>query len=310
LKNIARVLMNEDNFLVATHLNPDGDAIGSTIALAMGLEALGKKATVFDKDGVPQTLRFLPGTDRVTDSVGDTKDLMLVLLDCNSLKRAGLQRYTFRRSLVIDHHETETDFGDIRWIAIDEPAVGLMVFNLLKEMGVEITPDIAENLYAAIAVDTGTFRYPNTSAAALKAAAELTEAGARPGDIAERLYRSMGTNRFALLSMTLDGLEIDGDVGITAVSIEMFQKTGAKAEDTENFVNYPLVMEQIKVSILLREVEDGWKASLRSKGERNVAQIASMFEGGGHQNAAGCILKADLKTAKRMLLEALKETLT
>lgn len=308
MKDIARFLRDEDNFLVATHLNPDGDALGSAIALLMGLEAMGKKAAVFDKDGVPQTLRFLPGSERVADSVGDTEDLVLVLLDCNSLERAGLEKCTFRRSLVIDHHETETDFGDIRWIETKQPAVGLMVFGLLKEMGVELTPDMAENLYTAIAVDTGTFRFPNTSAEALRAAAELTEAGARPGDVAERLYRSMTANRFALLSMTLDGLEMDGDVGITAVSGEMFQKTGTRAEDTENFVNYPLLMERVKVSILLREVEGGWKASLRSKGRRNVAQVARPFGGGGHKNAAGCFIKADLKSAKGMLLEALKET--
>jgi phosphoesterase RecJ-like protein len=307
LKNIARVLRDENNFLVATHLSPDGDAIGSALALAMGLKSLGKRTIVFDKDGVPQTLRFLPGTEMVMDSVGDTKDLVLLLLDCNSPKRAGLDKFAFRRSFVIDHHETETEFGDIRWIDTGQPAVGLMIYDLLKEMDVDITPEIAINLYTAIAVDTGTFRYPNTSAEALRAAADLTEAGARPGEVAESLYRSMSTNRFALLTLTLDSLEIFDTVGITAISNEMFSKTGTSAEDSENLVNYPLLMEQVKISVLLREVKDGWKASLRSKGQRNMAQIANMFEGGGHKNAAGCFIGADVKTAKEMLLDALKE---
>ena len=309
MKDIARVLRDEDNFLVATHLNPDGDAIGSAIALAMGLDVLGKKTIVFDKDGVPQTLRFLPGAEMIADSVGDTKDLMLVLLDCNSLKRAGLGKCTFRRSLVIDHHETETEFGDIRWIDTKQPAVGLMIFSLLKELGINITSEIATNLYTAIAVDTGTFRYSNTTADALKAGAELIEAGAKPGEVAEKLYRSMTTNRFALLSLTLDSLEIDGEVCVTAISKEMFRKTGTRAEDSENLVNYPLLMDQIKVSVMMREVEGGWKSSLRSKGQRNMAQIASLFGGGGHQNAAGCFMDADLKTAKEMLLRALKEAI-
>lgn len=307
MKDIVRVLRDEDNFLVATHLNPDGDAIGSVIALARGLQSLGKRTIVFDKDGVPQTLRFLPGREMVTDSVGDTTDLILVLLDCNSLKRAGLDGCKFRHSLVIDHHETETEFGDIKWIDTGQPAVGLMIFNLLKEMSIDITPEIAINLYTAIAVDTGTFRYSNTSADTLGAAAELAEAGARPGEIADRLYRSMTTNRFALLTLTLDSLEVKGSVGVTAISNEMFLKTGTRAEDSENLVNYPLLMDQIKVAVMLREVGDGWKASLRSKGQRNMARIASLFGGGGHQNAAGCILEADLKTAKEMLLGALKE---
>lgn len=307
MKDIIRVLRDEDNFLVATHLNPDGDAIGSAIALAMGLDELGKKTIVFDKDGVPRTLRFLPGSERITDSAGNTEDRMLILLDCNSPKRAGLDGYTFRHALVIDHHETETDFGDMRWIDTEQPAVGLMIFNLLKEMGIDITPEIAINLYVAIAVDTGTFRYSNTSADALQAAAELTEAGAKPGEIAERLYRSMSTNRFALLTLALDSLEIKGAVGVTAISNEMYLKTGTGSEDSENLVNYPLLMDQIKVSVMLREVGNGWKASLRSKGQRNMARIASLFGGGGHQNAAGCFLEGDFNTAKEMLLQAMKE---
>jgi phosphoesterase RecJ-like protein len=310
-EEVVSALRGEDAFLIASHIHPEADAIGSQIALASALEAMGKSAVLYNRDGVPELYGFLPGTEKVLTSLPqDTSDLTLILLDCNTSVRAALEGRQFKRSIVIDHHQTESDFGDIKWIAPSAAATGLMVFELLKEMGATITPAMAINLYTAIAVDTGAFRYMNTTPEVLRAAADLAEAGATPGAIAEDLFESWSLPRFKLLCMTLGTLEIYDSVAIVAITEEMFKKTGTSAADTEEFSNFPRMMKDIAVAVFLRELpKGGWKVSLRSKGEHNVARVAVRFEGGGHKNAAGCTVKADLPTAKRNLIEAIREIL-
>ncbi len=306
-KDLLNFLRNEDNFLLATHINPEGDAIGSAVALSMALEARGKKTVVYDRDIVPEFYRFLPGHERFINSIPSlvTGHWSLILLDCNTPERAGIDNLTFKYSLVIDHHETETDFGNVRWVEPETAATGMMIFYLIKEMGIKITRDIAINLYSAIAVDTGTFRYNNTTAEVLKVGAELIEAGAKPAYISNHLYETWSKERFALLIMTLSSLEIRDDVAITVVTKRMYKKTGTGTEDTENFSNFPRMMKDIKISAFFREIDNNyWKVSLRSSGDINVATVAALFEGGGHRNASGYKIKASLESAKEALLKA------
>jgi phosphoesterase RecJ-like protein len=306
-EKILSAFRKEDTFLLAAHISPDGDSIGSCSALCMALDSLGKKALVYSRDPVPKQYRFLPGNERIVSDVEEVAalDPVLVLLDCNAPERAGLERIAFRRSIVIDHHETEKGFGDVRWINPEAAAAGLMVYFLIKGLGVRITGDIAVNLYTAIAVDTGTFRYSNTSSEVLSACAALVDCGAEPHLISEALYESWGRKRFGLLVLALNTLEIRNGVAMTHVTKAMFGKTGTKPEDTETFSNFPRRIDTVKISSLFRELGGGeWKASLRSKGDVNVARIAELFGGGGHKNAAGFTIKADLKTAKEALLKA------
>lgn len=302
-------LRKENRFFIATHINPEGDAIGSSVALSMALESLGKETVLYDKDIIPEFYRFLPGHEKFTHSIPSfvNHQWPLILLDCNSLERAGIEGgMTFKYSAVIDHHETEKDFGDIKWIIPEAAATGLMVFNLIKKLGITITREMATNLYAAISIDTGTFRYNNTFAEVLWAGAELIEAGANPSYIATSLYETWTRERFALFIMALNTLERRGDVAIIVVTRNMYKQTGASSEDTEYFSNYPRMMKDIKVSAFFREIDDDyWKVSLRSKGDFNVAKIALMFEGGGHKNAAGYEIRSNLETAKESLLNAL-----
>jgi bifunctional oligoribonuclease and PAP phosphatase NrnA len=299
-------LKKEDNFLIATHINPDGDAIGSSLALTLALESLGKHVVVYERDAVPELYRFLPCHEKFIHSTCNlhTVTCNLVLLDCNTSGRAGIKDLQVKSSAVIDHHETENDFGDIKWVEPDAAATGLMIFYLLKELGVTVTREIAINLYTAIVVDTGAFRYSNTDPDVLRVAAELVEAGAHPAAISNNLYEMWPDRKFALLIMVLNTLEIKDTVAMTFVTNEMFRKTGTGAEDTEHFANFPRMMRDIKVSAFFREINNNeWKASLRSKGEINVAQIAVRFEGGGHKNAAGYTIKGSLEYAKEMLLK-------
>jgi phosphoesterase RecJ-like protein len=306
-EKILSAFRKEDTFLLAAHISPDGDSIGSCVALRMALDSLGKKALLYSRDPVPKQYRFLPGNERIVSDLKKVAalDPVLVLLDCNGPERAGLERIAFRRSVVIDHHETEKGFGDVRWINPQAAATGLMVYFLIKGLGVRITRDIAVNLYTAIAVDTGTFRYSNTSSEVLRACAELVDYGAEPHLVSEALYESWERKRFDLLVLALNTLEIRNGVAMTHVTKAMFSKTGTKPEDTETFSNFPRRIDTIKISSLFRELGGGeWKASLRSKGDMNVARIAELFGGGGHRNAAGYTIKADLKTAKEALLKA------
>lgn len=301
---------DEDNFFIATHINPDGDALGSSLALTLALESSGKTVVVYDRDPVPEYYRFLPGQQKFIHSVRDIRSssMNLVLLDCNSLNRTGMEDIRFKHSCVIDHHETENDFGQIKWVEPHAAATGMLIYSLLREAGFEITQEIALNLYTAIVVDTGAFRYSNTSADVLRVSADLVEAGASPAFVSNSLYEKWSDRRFSLLMMALNTLEIRGNVAVIFVTTQMFIETKTGPDDTENFPSFPRMMQKVKISIFLRQISNNqWKISLRSKGDINVARIAVLFEGGGHKNAAGCTIKGDLKTAKEALFKAITQ---
>ena len=305
---VVSYLRDNDSFLIASHISPDGDALGSSLALYIALKSIKKNVYLFEKDPVPDFYRFIPGWEAFNHNLPDTKDYSLVLLDCNEPDRAGLENMSFRRSIVVDHHQTERDFGDIKWIDPNASATGLMVFKIIKALGIEVAKDIAVNLYTAISVDTGTFRYNNTTPEVLRAAAELLEYGADPAFVSSGIYDSWTLPRLRLLSLTLNTLEVHGDKAIMTVTEDMYKTTGAEASDTENFANYPRMVKDINASIVFRELPKGagYKASLRSKADVDVAHIAELFGGGGHKNAAGFKTTMDIESAKDALLKAMK----
>jgi phosphoesterase RecJ-like protein len=298
-------LKKEDHFFLATHINPEADALGSCLALSMALDTLGKETIVYDRDSVPEFCKFLPHHERVVHSTSNIThaDMNLILLDCNTPERAGIGGLNFKNAAVIDHHRTEKDFGDIRWIVPGAAATGMMIFYLLKELKVKLTQEMAVNLYAAIAIDTGTFRFGNTTPDVLRVAAELADAGASPAFISNSLYEAWTEKRFRLLIMMLNTLEIRDGIAFVHVTREMFDKTGTGPEDTENFVGFPRMIKNIVMSAFFRETDDNeWKVSLRSKGDTDVSKIAYSFGGGGHKNAAGYEIKEDFESAKKYLL--------
>lgn len=306
-EEVITFLKEKDDFLIATHINPEGDAIGSSIALSIALESMGKRVIVYDRDEIPYFYRFLPGYERFVNSFSDlrSQDFHLVLLDCNDPDRAGLKDLVEENqpfTVIIDHHETQKEFGNLRWIVPSASATGQLVYHLIKAMGIEVSRDMATNLYTAIAIDTGTFRYSNTYASTLLDASELVEAGADPAFISTSLYNVWSRGRFELFVLMLNTMEITDGIAVTFVTGEMFKKTATTPADTENFANFPMMMADVSVSALFREIEDGWKVSLRSKGEINVAKIAEAFGGGGHRNAAGYKVKGDIEEVKESLL--------
>jgi bifunctional oligoribonuclease and PAP phosphatase NrnA len=322
-------LSKGDNFLIATHVNPDGDALGSAAALAMALEKMGKRAILLDKHKVPDQYRFLPHSEKFhtfesldADGYKVSDFSTLIMLDCNDIDRIGLERKQQQpsaedlkealvgtmTSIVIDHHETPRNFGHIKWIEPAAAATGLMVYYLLKSLSADITAEIATNLYAAIVVDTGNFRFENATARVFRVGAELIDCGAKPHIVYQELYESWSDGRFMLYKKVIESIEIRDDVAFSLVTKKMMEDTSTTADDTENFVSFPRVMKKIDVSVMLRETgKDEYKVSLRSKGNVNVARIAELFGGGGHKNAAGCSLKTDIETVKSLILGKIAE---
>lgn len=311
----------EDGFFIAIHFNPDGDALGSACALGMALEKLGKRSVLVCRDAVPQQYIFLPGLERfLTFDAISSGNLdyasykNLVLADCNHIRRTGLEKSSlastkFAVSAVIDHHETDRVFGDIRWVVPRSAATGIMVYSIIKALGVTITKPMADNLYAAIVVDTGNFRYPNTSPEVLSIAADLAEAGANPYRIYRELNESWSEGRFRLFVAVLGTLSINNGVAITHVTRKMFADTLTSPDDTENLASFALTMKDIKIAVFIREVDDNTcKLSLRSVDEVNIEKVAASYGGGGHKNAAGCIAQGDLVTVRAELLKRLEAT--
>lgn len=308
-------LKREDRYLIATHQNPDGDAIGSAVTLALILESLGKQVVVFDQDPVPEQYRFLAESSRIftPETVKNAPIALedcgnLILVDCNDLsrvtKRKDLQaRFGYRNALVIDHHGTPTQFGTLRWIEPDAAATGLMILAISDALGVALSPPMASNLYAAIAVDTGNFRFENTSPAVLYSAARLADAGANPTLISRALFESWSSGRLLLFGRFLHTLEMIGPVAVAVVTHQMFAETGTGPDDTETFVEFLKINRDADVAMLMRELEpDHYKLSLRAKGTVDVAAIAELFGGGGHKNAAGCEVRGDISSIKRHIV--------
>lgn len=324
LEKILSLISTGKRFLITSHENPDGDAIGSMLAIGLGLEKIGKEIVYYNKDGVPLLLRFLPHSEKVSSSLDDVNvgfDATFVV-DCTDTSRVGVKFEDFKHrgrcgvTILIDHHQTSKPSADLYILNPSASATGMIIYSLLKTLSIKITPDVAMNLYTSILVDTGSFRYSNTIPEAFEIAAELVELGASPWEISQALYESESIGKLKLLGCVLPTLEVteDGRIASVVVNRDMFKATGTSKEDTEGFVNFPRCINGVDVAVLFREEEPSengsrWKISLRSKGSVNVAQIGERFGGGGHERAAGCTISGTLAEAKRLLFSAIKEVL-
>ncbi len=311
LERIWKELLSHEEVVILTHKSPDGDAIGSVLAMSMALESAGVKTRLYNRHDVPVVYRFLPGWEKigVVESLDPaTLPNCILILDASELSRISLFKETppGTRTVLIDHHRPREPFGDLPFVDTSSASTGELVLRLLETNGVEITPEIALALYTAVFTDTGGFRYPNTSARALYAGYKLVSYGADPTLTPLHVYSSYPGGRPRLLGLalnTLGGSE-EGLVAWMEVTLEMFKATGTMAEDTEDFVDYPRSIKGVEVALFFREREvGGVKVSLRSKSWMNVAAVAAIFGGGGHKNAAGCEIDASLEESKAMVKE-------
>lgn len=293
-----QTVMDANSILLVTHRNPDGDGIGSKIGLYHVLKSAGKQVFMHNLDAVPRIYRFLDGADQVTSGTNmpssDGIDL-IVSLDCGSRHRLGLpeQAYADVPLLNIDHHASNIGFGTINLVDPQSCATGALVLKLIRQLDLPLSAASASGLYVAILTDTGSFRHANATASVHRMTAELIDAGASPWTIAMSVYESNSQGHMQLLCECLNTMEVH-DQGRSAwlyVNQEMHIRSGTDREETEGFVDYARSIEGIEIAVfLLQEEGDTWKASLRSKSEIDVGQLASSLGGGGHRFAAGCNL--------------------
>ena len=310
IQNVLEVIQNKQDFLIASHVRPDGDSLGSQLALALTLESLGKTVTVVSHDPVPDRYAQLPGTDRVhvADRLERSFDAALVL-ECGSIERPGIGGLGDEFVVNIDHHHSTQPFGDINWIEPSTCAVGEMIYRLSKALGVEITPEIATNVYVAILTDTGSFQFSSTTAGTFRIAAELAEHGADVPGIAMRVFYSNPIEKVRSMGVILNAMDLDdsGRIVWTVLTREDMKRHRCMDEDVEGLVNYPLTIVGIDVAVFFRELDDGsFRVSLRAKHDVDVSAIASKFGGGGHRKAAGCRMVGSLEAVREQVVSSVR----
>jgi phosphoesterase RecJ-like protein len=312
INEIVRQINQGRRFLVCAHANPDGDAIGSTLGLMLGLEKLGKEVVAYNADGVPASLRFLPGAERLVNDLSTQSEFDCVfVLDAGDLKRT-IDPVAERAPVLIniDHHPGST-FGTLCYLDCEAAATAVMIYRVLKACGLCLDLDIALPLYTGLLSDTGSFRYSNSNPEAFSVGGELVALGIKPWDVASLLYESQPPERMKLLSLVLPTLHISVDhkYASVAMSLEMLAKSGALPEHSDSFVNYPRAISGVEVAVFFRQVDaNRVKISLRSRGRIDVGALANRLGGGGHRNAAGGELPGSLESVIPQV-HALLETL-
>ena len=315
LEAICRIFREKDRFLIACHENPEGDAIGSELALALALRKMGKTVTVLNADPVPGNLAFLPGADSVVREEDGSRYDVAVVVDCGSSERTGRVQAELCKPPVlvnIDHHRTNGGCGEYCLVDPDAAATGMLVYRILDALGVEIGYDVAVNIYVAILTDTGSFHYSNSSPEAFHIAGEMIRRGIDPWAVAEQVYETQSADRLRLLGRVLGSLEIaaGGKVASIATTKKDLGDFSAGKDSLEGFINYPRSILGVEVAVAFREEsEEEFRVSFRSKGRVDVSAVALAFGGGGHRNAAGCTVRGAFAEVKRKVYGALEAAL-
>ncbi len=321
-------MKNSEHVLVTSHVNPDGDAIGSLLAMGLSLDALGKKTTFYNKSKIPTVYRFLPYVERIVSKIeGRNREFgydTVIVLDCGDLQRVGdlfQSPNLFLRFPVIiniDHHITNTYFGDLQLIDTTACATAEIVYRLIREMAVPVDKAIATCIYTGIFTDTGSFRFSNTNKAAFEICNEMVSVGVDPYNVAKNVYGTYSLGRIKLLNMALDSIELsyNGKLSMMTVTRRMLDETGTQPEDVDGLIHYARRIQNVKVAVLLQESRNGEKTSdaspkpkkiggkkkfhvsLRSDGTVDVAAIAADFGGGGHRIAAGFNIESSISDLK------------
>ncbi len=311
-----------ERFLVASHVHPDGDAVGAILGLGRLLEEMGKQVLPVMEDPVPRIYRWLDpeGWIREYDAERDDAEIAACdaafVLDVGSLDRVGevgkaLQTHRVSTAC-IDHHNTNAGFADIDVIDREAASTSSLVFDLIRAMGREPSQRVAEPLFAGLATDTGWFRFPNVSPRAFRDAAELVEAGADPSQAYGKTYEELSWQRIRLLGLAMATLKSDADgrIAYFTVTRQMFQETGAAASEVEGFVDSFRKIGGVEIIIFFRErAEGGTRISLRAKSDVDVSRLAAQFGGGGHRAAAGATLDESLDEAIPAVLAAARPLL-
>ena len=312
-QEIGEIFDRHDSFVILSHVRPDGDAIGSQLALAFSLEAAGKKVRVINEDGLPDNLRFLPGSDRVELPPAEPLDVeVAIALDTATKPRLGDAALNAASKaklwLNIDHHKSNPAYGDVNLIDSTSPATGQILYKLITALGLPLPEQTRDSIYVAVSTDTGSFQYPSTTEETYLMAADLIRRGLDVGRINSLTYDSHPFRRVELMRALLNTLELSGGGRVAHWELTMAtrDKLGLKPEDSEGLIDIIRAIDGVTVALFFEELPDGKiRISMRSKDPRmDASEICGQFGGGGHALAAGIRMKGPISEAKQRVLEA------
>ncbi len=316
MEKVIEVFKKRDNFLITAHVDPEGDSIGSQIAVHHILKGMGKDAVIANHDDVPDNLKFLPGAGLIKPGVPEGfRPDAVVILDCPVAERAGkiFESMDKEQFIVnIDHHVSNESFGDVNWVEPEASSVGEMVFHLIEKLGLGMKKDLATAIYTAIVTDTGMFNYDNTSPETHRIAGKLISAGVKPKVVRREIFEKKSVSEIRLLGKTLTTLKVEenGALAYMVLTREMRREEGVEDISTDEFINFPRSIRGVEVAVFFKEdadVQDKVNVNFRSAGKVDVNGVASRFGGGGHEQAAGCVLNCGLAEAQdKVLAEARK----
>ncbi|MBU1007030.1 MAG: bifunctional oligoribonuclease/PAP phosphatase NrnA [Candidatus Omnitrophica bacterium] len=309
-KQISKAIKEFNSFLISAHINPEGDAVGSQLAMASLLRRLGKKVTILNESPVPHNLRFMKGAEEILkEAPADLNFEAAVILDCPDVGRLGnvARHVTGDKAIFnIDHHISNVNFGKYNFVDADSSSTGEMVFELFEALDIDIMYDEAVAMYVAIMTDTGSFRYTNTSSRTHMIMAKLLDKGVGPYEIYGHIYENASLQDTNLLAEALGTIKVtdDGKVSWLWVTKEMLKKTKASLEGTEGIINFARAIEDTEIAILFRETgtEGRIKVSFRSKGKVDVNKLAGFFDGGGHATASGCTIFGTIEDVEKKVI--------
>jgi bifunctional oligoribonuclease and PAP phosphatase NrnA len=312
-EQIGRALREHHRFAILSHVRPDGDALGSQLALALSLQKLGKDVRVWNEEGMLEKYSFIPRAELLTKPPSAPEDVdVAIALDTAIQNRLGTTLQAVRSAKIwvnIDHHPSNPGYGDIVHVDPDAPATGQIVFELIENQKLPFNREIAENLYVALSTDTGSFQYPNTTARTFEIAADLVRAGVDVGRISQQLYENFPRRRVELLRELLRTMRFQGNgrVASFSLSLDLARQLGVLPEDNEGLIDHLRAIRGVVVAVFFEELADGKvRISMRSKSDAaDVCAICEKFGGGGHKLAAGARVRGTLADVEAKVLEVI-----
>jgi len=318
MEAIRLVIEKSRRLLVVSHIDPDGDALGTQLAFGAYLTDCGKEVVLVRDSDIPQKYAFLPGIDRIRNTSTLPSDIEIdtaVVLECPKATRIGSAADFLCDDVTvinIDHHPDGDALGDVNWVDTEASSVGEMVFEYFDFVGYRINQKVAEQLYTAILTDTGRFRYSSTSRRTMEIAGRLIEAGASSKDICDNIYYCLPPSTMSLTGKVLAGIEFHHDDRLCLLTLtkQMLKEAGATPDESDGLVEFTLFSRSVQVGALLKEIDSkNTKVSLRSVAGIDVSAVAALFGGGGHHNAAGCTMPFSLEEARNRLSTCLMEVI-
>lgn len=313
---IGGFLRRHDKFVILSHIRPDGDAYGSTLGLTLSLRAMGKDVLACNADGLSVSYQFLPGGETLvaTPETDPGLDRKIIALDTADEVRLGKVFHSWNRKpdLNMDHHPSNPAYAEINCIEADVPATSQLLYEVIVDQKLPLTPEVAANLFVGISTDTGSFRHRQTTARTFEVAAALVAAGADPTDLSLRCYSSYPLGRLLLVREVLNDAEFldDGAIVFFHLTPEMYARTGTTSDDTEGLIENVQTVRTVQVAFVLEKIDAEFtRVSMRSRGKVDVQAIASKFGGGGHKLAAGIRSKLPLETLQESLIAEIRQAL-